>query len=422
MNLKHPVVKNMMSLFIQKGANYLVYFITVPYLVHVLGPQTYGKVIFAQVFIQYFVMFVNFGFNLSATRSIAIHQEDREEVLKIFNSVIFIKFFLMLISFLLLLLVVYFVPKFSADKNLYLLAFLSVVGNMIFPTWFFQGIEKMRYIASLNIIAQAITTVCIFLFVHSEGDYLRAVGIQGSYMIVSGLMAIRPIMQMLPIKFYIPKFVEFKKNFVDAWFVFILAGSINVYDTSSIFLLGLMTNNVLVTYFSLAYKLLKAIAGLMAPVFNAIYPHISMLASQSSESALKLIRTSLKWAGMLSFGMTLLFLLFAGPIVHFLFGAQYDPVVAVIHILAFNLFFIALGYVLGMETMLTFGLNREYSHITLGTLIFNLVITFVFIRWWSINGAALSTLLTEILVVTWMYFVISHKKLSFWSSQKPLFR
>ena len=154
MNLKHPVVKNMMSLFIQKGANYLVYFITVPYLVHVLGPQTYGKVIFAQVFIQYFVMFVNFGFNLSATRSIAIHQEDREEVLKIFNSVIFIKFFLMLISFLLLLLVVYFVPKFSADKNLYLLAFLSVVGNMIFPTWFFQGIEKMRYIASLNIIAQ----------------------------------------------------------------------------------------------------------------------------------------------------------------------------------------------------------------------------------------------------------------------------
>ncbi len=412
MNFKHPVIKNMFALLIQRGANYLVYFITVPYLVHVLGTQTYGKVIFAQVFIQYFVIFVNFGFNLSATRSIAIHQEDQEEILKIFNAVISLKFILTVISLFLLLLMIYFVPEFSEDKNLYLLAFLSVVGNMIFPTWFFQGIEKMKYIASLTVLAQLITTVCIFLFVHKEEDYLRAAGIQASYMILSGLMAIRPVLRMLRFRFYVPKFAELKRKFIDAWFVFVLAGSITVYDTSSIFLLGLMTNNRLVTYFSLAHKLLKAMAGIMAPAFNAIYPHLSLLASQSSSSALNFIHKSLKWAGVLSLGMTLVFFLFAGPIVRLLFGPAYDPVVSVIHILAFNLFFIALGYVLGMETMLTFGLSREYSHITLGTLAFNLLITFVLIRWLSLDGAALSTLLTEILVVIWMYVVIRNKKLN----------
>ena len=63
--------KNILSLFVLQGANYILPLVTIPYLVRVLGPANFGRIAFAQAFIQYFVMLTDYGFNLSATRDIA---------------------------------------------------------------------------------------------------------------------------------------------------------------------------------------------------------------------------------------------------------------------------------------------------------------------------------------------------------------
>lgn len=50
--------------------------IMVPYLVRVLGPAGYGAVAFAQGFINYLMLFVGYGFDLSATRKISVMREN----------------------------------------------------------------------------------------------------------------------------------------------------------------------------------------------------------------------------------------------------------------------------------------------------------------------------------------------------------
>lgn len=57
---------------------------------------------------------------------------------------------------------------FDRFAQLYYLTFLFVVGNTIFPVWFFQGIE---YISYLNVFSKLFFTISIFIFVQSPEDY-----------------------------------------------------------------------------------------------------------------------------------------------------------------------------------------------------------------------------------------------------------
>ena len=62
--------------------------ITYPYLIRVLGKEIYGLIVFAQAVVGYLVILVGFGFNISATKEISIHRDNKEKLNEIVSSVI----------------------------------------------------------------------------------------------------------------------------------------------------------------------------------------------------------------------------------------------------------------------------------------------------------------------------------------------
>ena len=272
---KKRLFSNFVSLSVLQGANYILPLITFPYLVRVLGPSKYGLIAFAQAFIQYFNILTDYGFNLSATREISINREDKGKVSEIFSSVMIIKFALLILSFIIVTIIVFSFGKFKKDWLLYYLTFGMVIGQVLFPVWFFQGMERMKYITFLNITAKLIFTVCIFIFVHSVSDYIYVPLIRSLGFITAGVMALWIVFKEFKLRLSIPNLNVINYRLKEGWYIFLSEISGNLYGQGTIVILGIVSTNKIVGYYSVGEKLVKSIAGLSQPLAQAIYPFIS---------------------------------------------------------------------------------------------------------------------------------------------------
>ncbi len=397
---KRRLLENFISLSTLQGINYILPLITVTYLVRVLGPEKFGLVAFAQAFIQYFVIFTDYGFNLSATRKISICREDKERVSEIFNSVIFIKSGFMVISFLVLMGLVFAIPKFNTDWMVYLFAFGMVVGNVLFPVWFFQGMERMKYTTFLNFLAKAIFTVAIFVFIRKQADYLYVPLINSLGFITAGILSLWIARKDFKIKFGIPSLAVIIEELRDGWHIFISSVAISLYTTSNVFILGLLTNNTIVGYYSAAEKLIKAVQGLLAPVSQTVYPYISKLATESKEKALSFIRKTIKIVGSVSFFVSLMIFIFAKPVVNVVLGNQYQESIIVLRILAFLPFIIGLSNIFAVQGLYAFGFQRAVPKFIIPIALFHLFLLVILTYYYFLIGTATATIITEMLITT----------------------
>jgi polysaccharide transporter, PST family len=410
------LVENIFSLSILQGANYLLPLITMPYLVRVLGPERYGLLGFAQAFAQYFVILTDYGFNMSATRQIAMNQQDPQAISEIFSTVMLIKFALMLVSFLLMVGIVSFFPQFQQYAPVYYLSFLLVLGNVLFPVWFFQGMESMKYITILNLSAKSLGTLAIFALVHSKEDYLIAAGVQTSGAVVAGLLSVGVLAKFFRLRLVWPSYTSLLKVLKDGWYIFLSSASISLYTTSSVFILGLLTNYQTVGYYNAANTLTRAVQGLLSPVFQTIYPHMNTLAKQSPEVALGFIRKILRYLGVVSLVFSVTLFALAEPLVHIVLGDKFLESIPLVRLMACLPLLVALGNLFG-QTMLTFSLNKPFSQILLFSGLFNLVLIVPMTHWLGAEGTAISLVLTEILVTGGMGLLLKNRGYNLFQSR-----
>ena len=272
---KKRLLSNFFSLSLLQLFTYVLPLLTLPYLVRVLGTEKFGLVMFAQAFIIFFNILVDYGFNLSATREVAVNRESKEKLTEIFSSVMSIKFILIVISFAILSIVIFLFDNFSDNIDLFYLTFLWVIGQALFPVWYFQGLEKMKYITIVNVTSKLIFTIAIFIFIKDESDYILVPILNGLGFIIGGILSLRMVYKDFNQDFKIQSFKTLTLYFKESSQFFLSRISSVGYSNVNTFLAGILFSPVFVTYYYLADKAVSVILSLFTPVVQTIYPYLA---------------------------------------------------------------------------------------------------------------------------------------------------
>jgi len=403
---RRSLTESILSLYVLQGLNYIIPLAVLPYLVRVLGMDMYGLMAFAQSFAQYFSVLTDYGFNFSATRSIANQSDNHARVSLIFCSVMVIKLFLALVGALILLAVITSVPRFHHDSAFFFVAYAAVVGNVLFPTWFYQGMEKMRYISAIVGVSKLLGAIALFAFVHRPSDALLALAIQSIAPVVGGMVGLWIAFQGFPLRFVRPTLGDLRLALVEGWHLFISQAAVSLYTNTNVFLVGLLAGNLQAGYFSTAEKLIRAALGLIAPISQAVFPHVNALAIRSRDLVARFTSRILLWTGTITLFGSFILLFFARSVALICFGQAATGSVPIIRWISLLPFLLAISNVLGVQTMIPFGLDKQFSQILIVAGLFNVSLAGPLIYLFGARGAGASVLLTEIFVTTAMFLVL----------------
>jgi PST family polysaccharide transporter len=156
---------NFISLVTLQFINYILPLFLIPYLIQTLGMEEFGIYAFIFAIATYGVKFSDYGFDLSATYHISLHKDNSEKVNEIFSSVLFIKSILSILFLFFLTITIFNIEKLYQYKEVLFLSYGMLIGNIFLPLWYFQGIEKMRFIMYLNGFLKLFFFLLVILFV-----------------------------------------------------------------------------------------------------------------------------------------------------------------------------------------------------------------------------------------------------------------
>ena len=374
--------------------------ISYPYLIRVLGTLIYGKIIFAQAIIGYLVLLVSFGFSITATKEISVHRNDKDKISEIVSSIMIIKIVLFLFSFLFFTPFFFLYGEVANNKVLYLLTLWLCIYEITFPAFYFQGIEKMKYVSIITLLVRSVFVGLIFIFIHNKSDYLFVPFLNLCGAISASLISLYIVFHRHKIRFYMPEFLVLKFYVREAIPIFLSNISIQIYVSSNKVLIGSFLGMTEVSYYDLAEKILNILRIPQGIVNQSVFARISL------DKNISFIKKVFKYSLGFSIVSFLGLVFFSDFIIRILGGANMLPAKSVLLILGLTLPIVTVSNVFGVLVMIPFGMNKLFSKIIMFS---GIIFTAQFLFLWGLNlitiySLCVSTVVTELFVSFLMYY------------------
>ncbi len=388
------IIKNFISLIILQGGRYLLPLILIPFLIRALGMQTFGSWVFAVSFVAIFRTFVNYGFDMTATRAVSIHRDDKIFLSELYTTVIITRLTILVFSCLVLFGLGL---MFTNIWNVILLAQLSMlvlIGEALFPIWLFQGMESMGTITQLRLGYRALFVSCVILVVREPHDVLLIPIIEGTGSLLAGLIALYLAYSRYELIFRWPRYSFFKSQIRDGASIFLSYVAVHFYTTINTVLLGIIQNNVAVAHFSIAEKVYSAIRGMLSPVVQALFPSLSRLYVADQHAFRRTARKIAIGFFITLVGLAVLTYFLADALI-LLIAGQPDPMsTQVLQIMAVTLIF-ALSTLLSSLLVIQ-KRGNTLMLITFSTMTVNLIIVYPLLHYYGVIGMAIAFLVTQV--------------------------
>ena len=398
------LIANFSYLSLLQMASYAFPFITMPYLARVIGVEGFGKIAFASALMLWFITIADWGFNYTATRDVAKNRDNKEKISEIFSNVFWARILLMFLSFILLSFCILLVPKFRENMAVIFLSFLMIPGHIMFPDWFFQAMERMKYITILNVLSKTLFTIAVFLFIKEKSDYILQPLFTSLGFMLSGVIAMYYILGKWKIKLKLVSVKDVCETIKSSTDVFINNIVPNFYNSFSTILLGFVGGDVANGIMDSGRKFVTLIIQLMKIFSRVCFPFLSRRIDKHKTYAKIVLPIALIFSLLLFAFAPLLMRVFFTP-------EFYKGGTLVMKIMSVYVFAIVVNDVYGINYMIANGFDKQIRKITIGASILGFFLSILLVYHFSYFGAAVSITISGCLRGVWTYLWVKSNKI-----------
>jgi PST family polysaccharide transporter len=409
---KNQTTKNFSALALVQVTNYLFPLITLPYVLNIVGTEKFGAVALAQAFFTYQIIMTDFSFNLTSSASISQSRNDLNLTSKIFSETITIKAIILILMMIVLQLLILTMPRFHEEKALFNLGFFLVIGQVILPTWFFQGVEKMQYLTYVNFIAKTVCLILIFVLIKTKNDYIYIIALNGIGNLLSGIICMVLLFTKFQIKYKFPVIADLKKQFEEGLNLLNSNILVNVYTNSNIIILSYFVNDNILGMYGVAEKIVQTIRSMLVVFYQATYPQVSRLKSEGIKKLNSYVRkTSGPFLALILF-ITLMTILFAGPILHLLSGKANPEMIFYLRLFSIVPFIVAFN-IPANQTLLVYNERKRYFTIIFIGTVLNVGLNVLLSSYFFATGTITSIIITETFITLAFHYSVYRKRMYF---------
>lgn len=394
---RNRIFSNFMALGILQGTNFLLPVLVMPFVIKQIGPDGYGVVAVAQGIMLLFVTVSEYGFNLTATRALALHRNDVGKNAKLFYTVLAAKMVICIALFGILLLLISLVPFFRPHFQLYLLGFTYVIGQSLLVSWFFQGMEKMKYITIYALFARLLFVALVFVFIREKSDHRFFIFYMGIGSVVAGVFSIFQAIRICKLPWVRPTWGDVKQELREGWPVMLSYISINTFLSINVFILRLFTNDLIAGYYSVAEKIILATRQIPVLFSQVIYPPLCQL-MQKGTSATRSFFRSVYLPFLLLVLLAALGLFVFSPFVISLFlGHDRGNAVTLLRLFCVAPIIVCL-HIPASQLLMAANQKKSYLRVLSWATLINVICNVLLVKVWGSVGTAISVLLTELFI------------------------
>jgi len=403
LNTAQRIVKNMMSLLISGAIAQSFTFVSIIYLARILGPADFGKINFAIAIVVYFTLIGNMGLPLLGTREIA---REKDKIKEYLGGILALRLSLAVLGFSLLLLMTFFLNKPPEIKYLIILYGLGLIPSALLLDWAFQGVEKMEYIGLGRILAAVIYVGLVLGFVKGHQQLLLI----PCFHVAANLSVAGLLISMFVRHFGKPKFgfnlVFWRGLLRQALPIGFSLIMIQIFYNIDTVMLGFMRSDEEVGYYNAAYKIIMLLILASGAYHDAIFPVISNYYTTSMDSLKSLLLQTARLMVTLALPLAVGGTVLARPIMNLIYGAKYEAGIIAFQILVWTF---AINCI---DTIYSRGLlasNRQNKYALVLTVVAasNVLLNFVLIPLLGLLGAAIATVLAQIIALLMFYIEFS---------------
>lgn len=412
--MKSPnLLKNMATLGGLQAVNFALSLALIPYLTRSLGVESWGRVAFVQLVINYLMWFCNWSLYLSATRKVAEFRADPSKLSEILITNWAAQFVLTAISMAALVVLFVFVPFFSKERLLYTISLGLLLGNTLCPFWFLNGMEKMREVAFIQIVSKVAAIPFVFLFVRASSDAGTYLLINAGCAVAFGVLTAIWIKKKYLLSFQLPTVKKISAELKEGGELFLASLCANLNGSVVPAVLGVVGGPIALGYYNLAERARGAAIVTLHPITAALFPRMCHLYSSDVDEASRLaVRTGLivgVSAAIVSIGLYL----FSAEIVLLLGGEKFAGAEVALKWLAATPFLTAISSFGTHQIIIPAQQGRFYYVLTIKALALTTALAIPAVYWNGAEGASIAVFIGELFFAVSVYVYLVKNRFFF---------